>query len=181
MAVHTQQSLSGFIASDPQLSFTAHGDARFYAKIGQEHYSRNDDGTFTQLDTTFHDLVQYRRAAERSYAAFSKGDKFVAEGYTREYDYELDGQPQHGEEFVAKKLGHDTARTTYTVDRAHHSQTAERDHGLDVAGNETVEKSMQVENASRRSAVSAPVRNPAPFDPPPASARASTSNPAASL
>ncbi|GAB3034137.1 hypothetical protein GCM10027052_09650 [Parafrigoribacterium mesophilum] len=179
MAIHTQQSLSGFIASDPQLSFTAHGDARFYAKIGQEHYSRNDDGTFTQLDSTFHDLVQYRRAAERSYAAFSKGDKFIAEGYTREYDYEFDGQPQHGEEFVAKKLGHDTARTTYTVDRTHHSRTAEQGDGLDV-GNETVDKKIRAENRSRPPVDSVPMSKPAPFDAS-LSGRVSTSGPAVTL
>jgi single-strand DNA-binding protein len=118
MAIRTQQSLTGFIASEPQLTFTTQGDARFYAKIGQEHYRRNDDGSFTKLDTTFHDLVIYRRSAERAYAAFAKGDKFVAEGYVRTYEHEVDGQTQRGEEFIAKKLGHDTARTTYTVERA---------------------------------------------------------------
>ena len=117
MSIRTQQSLTGFIASEPQLTFTTQGDARFYAKIGQEHYRRNDDGAFTQLDTTFHDLVIYRRSAERAYAAFAKGDKFVAEGYVRTYEHHLDGQTQRGEEFIARKLGHDTARTTYTVDR----------------------------------------------------------------
>ena len=117
MAIRTQQSLTGFIASDPQLTFTAQGDARFYAKIGQEHYRRNDDGSFTKLDTTFHDLVQYRRAAERAYAVLAKGDRFVAEGYVRTYEHQVDGQARQSEEFIAKKLGHDTARTTYTVDR----------------------------------------------------------------
>ena len=102
MAIHTQQSLSGFIASDPQLSFAAHGDARFYTRSAKNITAATTTAHSPQLDSTFHDLVQYRRAAEHSYAAFNKGDKFIAEGYTREYHYELDGQPQHGEEFVAK-------------------------------------------------------------------------------
>ncbi|MTV25151.1 single-stranded DNA-binding protein [Nitriliruptoraceae bacterium ZYF776] len=126
MAIRTQQSVTGFIASEPQLTFTAQGDARFYAKIGQEHYRRNDDGSFTQLDTTFHDLVQYRRAAERAYAAFAKGDRFVAEGYVRTYEHQVDGQTRQGEEFIAKKLGHDTARTTYTVDRTRRPATVDQ-------------------------------------------------------
>ncbi|MBS3940485.1 MAG: single-stranded DNA-binding protein [Actinobacteria bacterium] len=117
MAIRTQQSVTGFIASDPQLTFTTHGDARLYAKIGQEHYRRNDDGSYTQLDTTFHDLVIYRRTAERAHAAFAKGDRFVAEGYVRTYEHQVDGQTCHGEEFIATKLGHDTARTTYSIDR----------------------------------------------------------------
>ena len=87
--LHVQQSVSGFIASAPQLSYTDRGDARFYVKIGQEHFTRNDDGTFTKQDTTFHDLVAYRATAERAHERFVKGDSFVAEGYTHPFEYEL--------------------------------------------------------------------------------------------
>lgn len=124
MAIHTQQSVSGFIASDPQLSQTERGDARFYARIGQPHFRRNDDGTFTELDATFHDLVAYRATAERAMARFAKGDSFVAEGYTHTYPIERDGQPVEAEEFVAKKIGHDLARTNYEVDRSRRSAQA---------------------------------------------------------
>ena len=34
MAIRTHQSISGFVASDPQLSYTERGDARLYMKIG---------------------------------------------------------------------------------------------------------------------------------------------------
>lgn len=114
MVFHTQQSLSGFIASEPVLSYTRTGDARFYAKIGQEHYQRNDDGGFTKLETTFHDLVQYRKAAEQAHGRFRKKDWFLAEGYVKTY---TDAKGLEREEFVAKKLGHDTARTDYEVTR----------------------------------------------------------------
>lgn len=123
MAIHTQESVSGFIASDPQLRYTEQGDARFYAKIGQEHYRKESDGSFTQTETTFHDLVAFKKTAERAHARFAKGDKFIAEGYTREYDrVESGGQSVRAEEFVAKKLGHDLARTSYEVDRTRRSQ-----------------------------------------------------------
>ncbi len=123
MAIHTQESVSGFIASDPQLRYTEQGDARFYAKIGQEHYRKESDGSFTQTETTFHDLVAFKKTAERAHARFAKGDKFIAEGYTREYDrVEPGGQSVRAEEFVAKKLGHDLARTSYEVDRTRRSQ-----------------------------------------------------------
>lgn len=118
MAIHTQESLSGFIASEPHLSFTEKGDARLFVKIGQEHYRRESDGSFTQTETTFHDLVAFRKTAERAHQRFAKGDKFIAEGYTHHYDRTDDnGQTVKVEEFVAKKLGHDLARTRYTVDR----------------------------------------------------------------
>ena len=53
MAIHTQESLSGFIASEPLLTETAKGDARFFARIGKEHFRREDDGSFTQTETTY--------------------------------------------------------------------------------------------------------------------------------
>ena len=135
MAIHTQQSLSGFIVTDPELSITGKGEARFYAKIGQEHFQRNDDGSFTQLESTFHNLVQYRKAAERSYERFQKGDNFVAEGYVHEYDHDVDGQIQHGEEFVAKKIGHDAARQNYTVNRKTPTTgPVHQDHSLEASG-----------------------------------------------
>ncbi|MBN9376187.1 MAG: single-stranded DNA-binding protein, partial [Cellulomonas sp.] len=83
MALHTRQSLSGFITSDPQLSFTATGDARFYARVGQEQFRREEDGSYTPLEPTFTDLVMFRRSAERAYNQFRKGDNFIAEGEAR--------------------------------------------------------------------------------------------------
>ena len=103
MALHTQESLSGFIASDPQLTYTERGDARLYVKIGQEHYRKEQDGSFTQTETTFHDLVAFKKTAERAHDRLAKGDKFVAEGYVREYDHTTpDGEVVKAEEFVAK-------------------------------------------------------------------------------
>ena len=117
MAIRTQQSISGFIATDPKLSQTDRGEARFYARFGQENYRREEDGSFTQLETTFHNLVIYRATAERAFERFAKNDRFVAEGYRHDYAYDREGQKVEGEEFVVKKIGHDTARTRYEVDR----------------------------------------------------------------
>src|SRR5690606_25020005 len=98
----TQQSLSGFVASDPELSFTKKGDARFYARVGQNHYRMEDDGTYTKVDTTFFNLVAFRGVAERAYERFAKGDNFIAEGYVRNYEHEVEGQTRQVQEFVAK-------------------------------------------------------------------------------
>ncbi|SDI33881.1 Single-strand binding protein family protein [Arthrobacter subterraneus] len=120
MAIHTQQSISGFIATDPQLTTTENGDARFYARFGQENYRKDPDGSFSKREPSFGNLVLYRATAERAYERFAKGDNFVAEGYAHEYSYTRDAQQIEGEEFVGKKIGHDTARTRYDVDRTPH-------------------------------------------------------------
>ena len=127
MAIQTQQAFSGFIASDPQLSETDSGDARLYMKVGKEHYRQEDDGSFTQLETTFHHLVAFKAAAEQGHLRLAKGDKIIAEGYVREYRYrDASGQAIEGEEFVASRIGHDLARTRYDVDRTSRRST-ERD------------------------------------------------------
>ncbi|GAA3871446.1 hypothetical protein GCM10022381_13170 [Leifsonia kafniensis] len=156
MAIRTQESLSGFIASDPQLSFTSKGDAKFYARVGREHYVRHDDGSFTQDETSFHDLVMYRRSAERAYEQFAKADSFIAEGYIHPYSYEKDGQTVTGEEFVAKRLGHDVARTIYTVDR-----TRRQAAGVEPAAG--IAPAASVEQATGQSVAE-------PIGPPPAAA-----------
>ena len=123
MALHTQQSLSGFIASEPQQSVTENGDTRFYVRVGQPHFLREDTGNFMSLEPTFHDLVAYRATAEQALNRFAKGDCFVAEGYVRTFQVERNGEAIRREEFVAKKIGHDLARTNYHVDRTHRTGT----------------------------------------------------------
>ena len=126
MTIHTQESVSGFVASSPQLTQTEKGDARLYFRFGQEHFRKEDDGSFTQLETTFHHLVMFGRSANHAHDRFRKGDNFIAEGYTRSVNYEREGQAVESEEFTARKIGHDTARTRYEVDRSPRRNGAEQ-------------------------------------------------------
>ena len=61
MTIPIQMSLHGFIAAAPQINFTSKGTARFYARVGVEHYRKETDGSFTKLEPTFHDLVAYAK------------------------------------------------------------------------------------------------------------------------
>lgn len=142
-SIQTQQSVAGFVASDPQLSHTERGDARLYFKVGIEHYRREPDSTFTKLETTFHDLVAFRAAAEYGAQKLAKGDSFIADGRVREYSYERDGQRHEGEEFIATRLGHDLARTRYDVDRTPRRATEQDAPGQDSAAFTGPERSSQ--------------------------------------
>lgn len=117
MTIPTQMSLHGFIATAPGLSFTDQGHARFYARVGVEQFRKEVDGSFAKLDSTFHDLVLFDRSAERAYARFKVGDQFVASGYIHEYKLEKSDGAEPREQFVARRIGHDCARSRYTVDR----------------------------------------------------------------
>ncbi len=125
-SIQTQQSVAGFVASNPQLTYTERGDARLYFKIGMEHYRRETDNSFTKLETTFHDLIAFKGAAEFGHEKLAKGDNVIADGRVREYSYERDGQRHEGEEFVATRLGHDLARTRYDVDRSPRREATEQ-------------------------------------------------------
>lgn len=117
MTIRRKESLSGFLATDPELSFTRTGDARMYARVRQEHFQREEDGSFTRLESTFTDLVMFRKSAERAHAQFQKGDAFIAEGETRTYTQTIDGAEVEREQFIAARVGHDNNITRYDLDR----------------------------------------------------------------
>lgn len=144
MAIKTSPSINGFIASDPRLTFNDDGEGRLYARIGVQHYRREESGSFTELEPTFHDLVQFGRGAELSAERFRKGDNFLAQGYVRDYTREVDGQERTDEQFVAKRLSHDPNLTTYTVDRRPRAEreapAAERDAASRSTGRPAAEQ-----------------------------------------
>jgi len=117
MTIPTQMSLQGFIATDPDLHFSENGVARFSARVGVRQFRQNPDGSTTQLELTFHDLVMFRKTAERAYEGFRKGDTFVATGHINENPYERHGRRIVHEEFVALHVGHDLVLTKYLVER----------------------------------------------------------------
>ncbi len=117
MAIPTQLSLHGFIATVPELTFTGNGQARFHTRAGTEQWPREPDGDVTKLDPIFCDLVLFGRQPERAYDRFRKGDQFVAAGYVNPYERPGDGQAVPCEEFVARRIGHDSHGTRYTVER----------------------------------------------------------------
>lgn len=115
--IPTRESLAGFFASEPRLGTTRTGELRLYARIGVEHWAKEPDGTFTELEPTYHDMAVYGPLAERLQGRFHKGDKFVAHGHTQTYPSNRAGAPGVAQEFVVRRIGHDTARTRYTVQR----------------------------------------------------------------
>lgn len=117
MTIPTEMSLTGFIATTPQLTFAPSGVARFYARIGVNNFRRENNGALTPLDPSYHDLVMFGRKAERAYDIFRTGDRFVAAGYIHEFTREHEGRTKRREQFVAKQMGHDANRVRYDVHR----------------------------------------------------------------
>lgn len=117
MSIPTQLSLHGYIATAPELTKTRDGSPRFHARIGVEQFQKVADGSFTKLDPIHCDLVAYDTTAHRAFERFRVGDSFVAAGYVNEYEVDREGQKIPRQEFVARRIGHDLARTRYEVPR----------------------------------------------------------------
>ena len=137
MDIETQQSVSGFVVGDPRLQKTNSGDSALTMRVGQEHFVKDETEPqgFRQLDNTYFNVVQYGKAAARTFEQFKKGDRFVAEGEVKDFSFtNRDNEVIEGTEFVARRIGHDTAWTRYQVDRTPRSGTVERDGaGVDQA------------------------------------------------
>jgi len=63
------------------------------------------------------DLVVFHESTQRARTRFRPGDAFIASGHVNTYDVTRDGKTIQREEFVARRLGHDAARTRYKVTR----------------------------------------------------------------
>ena len=120
-------------------------------KVGIEHYRKEPDNTFTQLETTFHDLIAYRGAAEQGAERLAKGDNIIADGRVRDYSYERNGQRYEGEEFIATRIGHDLARTRYDVDRSPRRSSTERQSAIQQETSLEASPRQQASVASRAS------------------------------
>lgn len=105
MAIRTHQSLSGYVATEPNTDSTREGTPRFYARAGQRQGRREPDGTYTKLQTQYVPIVAYGDAAEEAAALLAKGVGFVAEGRFRPVKYEKDGRTITGHEFEVWKIG----------------------------------------------------------------------------
>lgn len=129
MAIKTSQAINGFISADPRLTFSESGQARFYARVGINHYEPQQDGSFRKLDPTYHDLIQFGKSAEMSADRYVKGDDIVAQGYTRD----VNGEERTDEQFVAKRIAPDPNITDFTIDRRPAAERqAEREADRDV-------------------------------------------------
>lgn len=135
MAIPTKESLSGFIKSTPRLTYTQNGTARMFAWVGTPQSERDEQGAFHESEPVESPLIMFGASAERAARQFQKGDNFIAEGKTRPWTHEVNGQEVEEDQFVASRIGHDNNITDYTVER----RAPERSQAIDPAMREAAQ------------------------------------------
>lgn len=130
MGIKNGTIMIGHIAGDPRLTHSEKtGTPRFYARVGVDHWRRDDDGTFTKTDRTFHDLAVRYKAAEAAMELFKKGDDFIATGRFEKFTDPTSGAER--EEFRADTLTPNPISTRMVIDREPRNGPARQAPGTD--------------------------------------------------
>lgn len=130
MGIKNGTIMIGHIAGDPRLTHSEKtGTPRFYARVGVDHWRREDDGTFTKTDRTFHDLAVRYKAAEAAMNLFKKGDDFIATGRFEKFTDPTTGAER--EEFRADTLTPNPVSTRLSIDREPRNGPARQALGAD--------------------------------------------------
>ena len=129
MSIKQATVMVGHIAGDPRLTYNDEGVPRFYARVGVDYWRREDDGTFTKTDRTFHDLAIRYKAAEAAMDLFKKGDDFIATGRFEKFTDPTTGAER--EEFRADTLTPNPVSTRLSIDREPRNGPARQALGAD--------------------------------------------------
>lgn len=122
MDVVSKESLSGYIAKKGELKRGLDNTAVLVFKLGQKHYRREPDGSFTLISTGYISLVMFGASAEVADDRFTVGDDVVALGAFKPRSYERDARQVEVIEFRTNKLLFDTTHPRYVVTRTSRSE-----------------------------------------------------------
>lgn len=116
MTILIRQSLEGMFLTGLRPGTTRTGVPVLRARVRTQQWQRKGK-TFTPGEAVTCDLVVFHESTQRARTRFRPGDAFIASGRINTYDVTRDGKTMQREEFVARRLGHDAARTRYKVTR----------------------------------------------------------------
>lgn len=117
MTIPIRQSLEGTFLTGLRPGTTRRGIPVPRATVRVQQWRHEQDETFTAQDPVTCDLLVFYEGTQRARTRFRPGDAFVASGHVNTYDAVRDGKTVPCHEFVARRIGHDAARTRYKVTR----------------------------------------------------------------
>ncbi len=123
-------TLVGNLTADPELRFTPSGLQVANLRLAVTPRTRQDDGTWTQGETTFHTVTVWRDQASNAVDSLAKGARVLVVGRPKKRSWtDQDGTEHHVTEVDAEELGPSlrwaTAKVTRTNGRRSSGQVTE--------------------------------------------------------
>jgi len=114
--------LVGNLGQDPEVKYTAGGDAVTTLSIATSDSWKDKDTGQDQERTEWHRVVLWRRLAEIAGEYLNKGSKVYVEGQLRTRKWEQEGQTRYTTEIVARELQFLDSKNTTESPKTNDSQ-----------------------------------------------------------
>lgn len=123
MANNNQIEIIGNVTRDPELRFTASGDAVCSFSVAWSQRRRNPQtGDWEDGDTSFFDCTAWRQLGENVAASISKGDRVIVSGYMKQRSYEdRDGNKRYAWDIQVDEVGPSLRWATAQIERTSRS------------------------------------------------------------
>jgi single-strand DNA-binding protein len=121
----TSLAISGNLARDPELSYSAAGRPWCRSAVAITHLQRGEDGSWQDSPAEYVSVVCFGQLAENVAASLHKGDRIVAKGrFEEEHWTGKDGTERSGWKLVAEDVGASLAFHLAQVQRPGRRQPA---------------------------------------------------------
>jgi single-strand DNA-binding protein len=118
-------TLVGNLTADPELRLTPSGLQVANLRIAVTPRTRQDDGTWTQGETTFHTVAVWRDQAEHAAESLTKGGRVIVVGRPKQRTWtDQDGTEHHVTEVDAEEVGPSLRWATATLTRTNGRRTS---------------------------------------------------------
>jgi len=114
--------LVGNLGQDPEVKYTAGGDAVTTLSIATSDSWKDKDTGQDQERTEWHRVVLWRRLAEIAGEYLNKGSKVYVEGQLRTRKWEQEGQTRYTTEIIARELQFLDSKNTTESPKTNDSQ-----------------------------------------------------------
>lgn len=126
-------TVSGYLGADPELKFTANGTAMVKMNLGVTDRVKQADGSWSDGDTMWLNVIGWRQLAENAAESLVKGSRVIVTGKLKSRSYEKqDGTKGVSYEITAEDIGPSLANQAARLSKATSKNKVER--GLSTIG-----------------------------------------------
>ena len=122
-------TLVGNLTADPELRFTPSGLPVTSLRVAVTPRSRQEDGSWTQGETSFHTIVVWRDQATNTAETLTKGTQVIVVGRPKQRTWtDQDGTDHQVTEIDAEEIGPSLRWATATLTRTNGGRKARGQH-----------------------------------------------------